>query len=72
MATFVALYRGARVGDARLVAVSADPHLVADVSTRLLDVPPAAQRETDPVLSCLDSGRHAALRVIAKEAVSGC
>lgn len=64
MTTFVAVYRGQTVGDARLVAVSADPGLVSDVASRLLSTP---SNQDDPVLTRLDAGRHAALRLIEKE-----
>ena len=46
MATFLAVYRGDTVGSARLVAVSADPKLIADVSSRLLEAPPEADAPT--------------------------
>jgi len=39
MTTFVAVYRGETVGDARLLAVSADPALVRDITRRLLSDP---------------------------------
>ena len=65
MTTFVALYRGATITEARLVAVSADPDLVGYIATRLLDSP---EGPTDPVLIHLDRGRRAALRVIRREA----
>ena len=64
--SFVALYRGSTIASARLVAVSADPALAAEVSERLLrESPPSAQ---DQVLSTLEQGRRAALRLIRKEA----
>ena len=67
MTTFVALYRGETVASAKLVAVTADPGLVADVSSRLLEGPPAPM-QGDPVLAGLERGRRAALRLIRKEA----
>ena len=66
MTTFVALYRGETVASARLVAVTADPALVADVSSRLLRIPPGETQ--DPVVGSLECGRRAALRLIHKEA----
>jgi hypothetical protein len=39
MTSFVAVYRGQTVGEAKLIAVSADPNLVAEVSSRLLETP---------------------------------
>ena len=64
--TFVALYRGQTVASARLVAVSADPMLVADVAARVLAA--GAGASDDPVLTELERGRRAALRVIGREA----
>ncbi len=66
MTTFIAIYRGASVGDAQLIAVSADSDIVADVSTMLLRDRPSAV--TDNALMKLDRGRRAALRVIKQEA----
>ena len=66
MATFLAVYRGDTVGSARLVAVSADPKLIADVSSRALEAPPEAD-EADPVAAAVQRGRHRALRIIKRE-----
>ena len=63
--SFVALYRGATIASARLVAVSADPALAAEVSEWLLRDPLRAQ---DQVLSTLEQGRRSALRLMRKEA----
>jgi hypothetical protein len=63
--SFVALYRGATVSSARLIAVSADPELAAQVSARLLDLPGDGER--DPVVVTLEQGRRAALRAIKRE-----
>jgi hypothetical protein len=64
--TFLVVYRGPTIGEARMVAVSADPDLVALVSTRLLDEP--LEPENDPVVTQLERGRRAALRLIKREA----
>ena len=64
MTTFVAVYRGASIAEARLVAVSADPSLVADVSDRLLH---EGSHDADPVIQRLENGRRAALRLINRE-----
>lgn len=64
--SFVAYYRGATVATARLIAMSSDQALVADVASRML-----AERdrpESDPVLAGLERGRRAALRLIEREA----
>ena len=69
MATFIGLYRGTSVADARLIAVSADPELVADVTARLLQAgPPDAE---DPAVRTLERGRQAALRLIRREVEHG-
>ncbi len=65
MTTFVAIYRGQTVSDSRLVALSADPSLVADVTARIL-----AERqgeEPDPVVACVEEGKRKALRLIQGE-----
>ncbi len=64
--TFVAIYRGMTVTTARLVAVSSDPALVADVAARLLERPPGD--DGDPVAANLERGQRAALRLINREA----
>lgn len=63
MTTFVALYRGQTVAEARLIAVSADPDLVSEVSTRLLD---ASVSSEDPIIQRLEHGRTAALQLLKK------
>ncbi len=65
MLTFIAIYHGTTVGTAELVAVSADPTLVSEVATRLLDEPPLS---ADAVRIALDGGRRRALRLIRQEA----
>ena len=64
--SFVAIYRGSTIAGARLVAVSADPGLVADVCARLLESP--APNEPDTVAASIEHGRRAALRLIREEA----
>jgi hypothetical protein len=66
MNTFVAIYRGRTIAEARLVALSADPQLVADVSARILHERQAGD-EPDPVIGHLERGRKAALRPIQRE-----
>ena len=68
MTTFVALYRGDTIAGARLIALSADPTLVADVSGRLLQERTAAM--ADPVVEQVERGRKAALRLIKQEATN--
>lgn len=69
MTSFVALYRGPTIGESKLIAVSADPELVAALSSRLLQSALAAG-EDDPAIAKIERGRRAALRVIQKEARS--
>lgn len=67
MTTFVAIYRGATVADSRLIALSANPGLIADVSARILEE--RATQEVDPVVAEVEGGRCRALRLINNEAV---
>ncbi len=64
MTSFIAIYRGQTIGDAKLIAVSADASVVAEVSSRLLK---NALDNEDKVTSCLEQGRRSALRLIYKE-----
>lgn len=67
MSTFLALYRGETIANAKLVAVSSEPHVVAAFATRLLQEPPDAQEShEDPVLGCIERGRRRALRLLAR------
>jgi hypothetical protein len=61
MVSFLALYRGASVASAELVAVAADPSLVAYVSRELLRRRTPATH--DPVIRALVRGRRRALRL---------
>jgi hypothetical protein len=65
MTTFLALYRGTTIAEAKIVAVTADPALVAVVARQLLDTP---QPEDDPVVTAIERGRKHALRLIKREA----
>ena len=65
--SFIAVYRGESVSAARLIAVSADPGLVADVSSRILQADPGDE-ETDPVIGPIDRARRRALRLVHREA----
>ncbi|MDQ6832951.1 MAG: hypothetical protein M3008_06095 [Chloroflexota bacterium] len=67
MCSFLALYRGPTIGAARLIAVSADPTLVAEFATRLL-AQPDADAEGDPVVEHLHRGRRRALQLVQREA----
>jgi hypothetical protein len=61
MTTFVVIYRGHTIADARLIALSADPALVADVTARILQERSA--EDSDPVIGSLEKGRREALRL---------
>ena len=70
MNTFVAIYRGASINQAKLIAVSIDPALIAYVSARLLEEQiPTGQ---DSVIAELERGRQEALRLIRQEADDEC
>lgn len=69
MTTFIGLYRGETVGEAKIVAVSADPQLVAEVAARLLQQDTDAPKEADPVLFAMHQGRRRALRIVKTGAV---
>ena len=70
MKTLIALYRGETVAAARLVAVSADPEIVAVVSSALLSSKGNGRdsEAADPVIVHLDAARRRALRRIRSEA----
>ena len=65
MTTFLAIYRGDSVASAKLVAISADPALVARTVSALRD---EAQRFTeDHVLNTMEIAKHSALELIEEE-----
>ena len=63
MQSFIALYRGPTVSEARLVCASAEPALVTYVAERLLQKAPV----DDDVLAPIDAGRRHALRLVLDE-----
>ena len=65
MTSFVAIYSGETVGDARLVALSAEPDLIQEVAARLLH---GWERPADPVHTRRADGRRAALHIIRQGA----
>ena len=65
MQTFIALYRGRTISEARMVAVSADPALVSHVVHHLVDAP--QEPSEDLAVRAIDRGRRAALRLIHRE-----
>ena len=64
--TFIAIYRGRTASDARLVALSVDPALVARVVTAILAAPEHG-RPNDPVVRAIDRARRQSLRLIQRE-----
>ncbi len=66
MTTFLVLYRGDSVGASKLIALTAEPSLVADFAARMLQKP--EEREPDAVLQELERGRRRALQLVKSEA----
>lgn len=66
MLNFVALYRGESLQAARLVAVTTDRELVAQIAAGLLSRP--VTDESDPAIDAVSGGRREALRLIHGEA----
>ena len=64
--SFIAVYRGRTASDARLVAVSADPALVATVVGQILAVHRSGAAD-DPVVDTIDWARRHGLRLIQRE-----
>ena len=64
MVTFLALYRGRNVHEARLIAATTDAGLLQSVAARLLEM--GLGEPHDDVLAALDSGQQQALQLIAQ------
>jgi len=64
--SFVALYRGPSVGEARLIALCTDKDVVAEFAERLLGR--ESPKEKDPVRGVLENARREALRLVKEEA----
>ena len=64
--TFIAVYRGRTASDARLVALSADPSLVAVVVGQILTERDAGAAH-DPVVAGIERARRQSLRLIRRE-----
>ena len=65
MLTCIALYRGTKLSDLELVALSTDRRLAGDVAERLLA---CTNNSKDPAISMRRKGMRNALRIIAREA----
>jgi hypothetical protein len=68
MTTFVAIYRGLTISNARLIALSADPVLIADVTARILQE--RSTEESDVIIGSLEKGRREALRLVQQKSGS--
>ncbi len=66
MVSFISVHRGASPREAKVVAVSADPLLVAEVARWLLEEM-EAETPSDAILASLHNGRRNALRFIELE-----
>jgi hypothetical protein len=66
MKSFLGLYRGQTIADAKLIAVSADPTIVAEFVDILLGEPD--EREDDPIRQQMVRNRRAILHLILQEA----
>ncbi len=73
MITFLALYRGPDIERATVIAVTADPHLVRQFATAVLQAentrltrPAAGTR--DPIVEAVSEGRREALELVRDEA----
>ena len=69
MTSFVALYRGRTISEAKMISVSAEPALVNSVATQMLAGMAAVedlndQQADDPVIDAIESGRKTALRFV--------
>jgi hypothetical protein len=67
LATFLALYRGESVSAAKLLALTAEPAVVRDFASRLLEEP-SQEPDPDPIIEELERGRRHALRLVTSEA----
>ena len=66
MVTFLALFRGRSVGEARMICASSDAALVAFVADKLLQTP---CETTDPIVQSLEAGKRRARRLVRQEAL---
>lgn len=68
MSAYIAVYYGISIEEAQMVAVSADPRLLAYVTGEMLEDEIIFQHSPNPVASALDEGRRNALHLIQQEA----
>ena len=68
MTSFIAIYRGNSISDAKMIAVSGSHSLVAYVASEIMsDALYLDDASDDPILSALNQGRRAALRLVKEE-----
>lgn len=66
MTTFLAIYSGDTVSNARMIVVTADPELLSGVAATLLNsIHTSGIDVDDSAVGALERGRYAALRIIA-------
>jgi hypothetical protein len=65
MTQFLALYGGRTVNNSELLALSADPLLVREFATRLLERAP--EPPEDPAVRNIEEGRRKALELVRDE-----
>lgn len=56
--------------DAKLITVSADPAIVAEIADSLMRARTGADKENDPILASLERGKRSVLRLIKQEALA--
>lgn len=66
MLNCLALYRGERLSDLNLVAISSDQTIIADFAERILA--DSSEQPGDPVVAARQNGIRNALRIVAGEA----
>jgi hypothetical protein len=64
MTTFLALYHGRTIGEAQIIGISADAHVVHFVANHLLEAQ-VDNTKGDSVSNAIQQGRNQALRLIA-------
>ena len=68
MTSFVALYRGESVREAKMIAITGDHRIIGIVAGELLHDPYQRTDTGDPVLEAMDNARSHALRLVKDEA----
>ncbi len=71
MTSFLALYRGRSIGSAELIAVSADPDIIARFADALLEKDWRQTGSCDPVAAEVKDGQRRALKLVRDEAEAG-